>query len=379
MNRILLALPWLLICCDVVRADCLTAAVPWQNTSIPLQSGQFIVEFDATPNDVIMDGITAMSLGAGSTFDDYAILIRFREGRIDVRSGSEYAFDVEVLYTVGSSHHIRAQIDIPNHVYSVWVTPPSGPEVAIATDHDFRDSQNTVESLDNRGIWSGQGTLDVCNFGIAPMPLGTLVTSAGLLMTSAELLWIRSHDPMDSVHLILGDSIQSVQQYADQWLYFATSECLEWNGEATGCLASTMGLDMTSDVHYDLVAWTEAQDRRAPEREIVVIADDWAFHPADINMDGVVDCADLAWFSGGPYDWNLDGEVTAADLNDVATALSVALADLDGDGTIGIMDLLQLLGSWGPCPLAEQCIGDLDCDGIVGMEDFLFLLGLTGS
>ena len=379
MNRSLLALPWLLIWCDVVRADCLTATVPWQNTSISPQSGQFIVEFDATPNDVIMDGITAMSLGAGSTFDDYAILIRFHEGRIDVRNGSEYAFDVEVLYTVGSSHHIRAQIDVPNNIYSVWVTPPSGPEVTVATDYEFRESQNTVESLDNWGVWSGQGTLDVCNFGIFPMPLGTLVTSAGLLMTNAELLWVRSHDPMDSVQLILGDSIQSVQQYVEQWLYFATSDCLEWNEETTGCLTSQLGLGMTLDVHYDLVAWTEAQDRRNPEREMVVITENWAFHPADINMDGAVNCADLAWFTASAYDWNLDGEVTAADLTEVAAMLSAVLADIDGTGMIDITDLSGLLDSWGPCPPAGECVADLDCDGMVGVEDFLIFLSLMGS
>ena len=379
MNRIVFVRAWLLICCSVVRADCLTGASPWQNTAISPQGGQFAVEFDATPSDANMDGITALSLGAGLTFDDYAILIRFYEGRIDVRNGSGYAFDVEVLYTVGSSHHIRAQIDVPNHVYSVWVTPPSGPEVKIATDYAFRDSQNTVESLDNWGIWSGLGALDVCNFGIAPMdPLGTLVTSAGLVLDNAELLWIRSHDPMDSVRLILGDSIQSVQQSADQWLYFVTAECLEWNGEATGCLASTMGLGMPSGVHYDLVAWTEAQDRRTPEREMVVIAEDWAFHPADINMDGAVDCADLTWFSSSPYDWNLDGEVTAADLNEVGASLSAVLADIDGDGMVDITDLLELLGSWGPCPPAGECVGDLDCDGMVGIQDALLSLILMG-
>ena len=253
------------------------------------QSGQFVVEFDATPSSANTNGITALSLGAGSGFDDYAMLIRFKgTGRIVVRNGSGYYSDVEVRYTAGSSHHVRVQADLSNHIYSVWVTPPSGSEVKIATDYAFRDSQNTVGNLNNWGIWSNQGALDVCNFGIAPMNtmLGTLVTSAGLVLDNAELLWIRSHDPMDSVQLFLGNSLQSVQQYADQWLYFAASECLEWNDEATGCLASTMGLGMTSNVHYDLVAWTEAEDRRDPEREIVVIAEDWAFHPADINMDG---------------------------------------------------------------------------------------------
>ena len=146
----------------------------------------------------------------------------------------------------------------------------------------------------------------------------------------------------------------------------------------TGCLASRIGLVMTSDVHYDLVAWTEAEDRREPEREMVVIAEDWAFHPADVNMDGVVDCTDLAWFSASPYDWNLNGE-PGDDLNGLAAVLSAALADLNGDGMVTATDLVGLLVNWGPCPFAGPCPGDLDCDGVVGIEDLLLLLTLVGS
>jgi len=125
-------------------------------------------------------------------------------------------------------------------------------------------------------------------------------------------------------------------------------------------------------------AWTEAEDRRNPDRETVVIAEDWPFHPADINMDGVVDCADLTWFSASPYDWNQDGELTAADLNEVGASLSEALADIDDDGMVGIRDVLLLLTNWGPCPPAGECLGDLDCDGVTGYEDFLMMLDLIG-
>ena len=53
-------------------------------------------------------------------------------------------------------------------------------------------------------------------------------------------------------------------------------------------------------------------------------------------------------------------------------------ADLDDDGTVGITDLLLLLGNWGPCPPAGPCIGDLDCDGMVGINDFLSVLATWG-
>ena len=52
--------------------------------------------------------------------------------------------------------------------------------------------------------------------------------------------------------------------------------------------------------------------------------------------------------------------------------------DLDGDGTVGILDLLILLSSWGPCPPCCDCPADLDADGNVGIFDLLTLLANWG-
>lgn len=49
--------------------------------------------------------------------------------------------------------------------------------------------------------------------------------------------------------------------------------------------------------------------------------------------------------------------------------------DIDGDGMVGIVDFLLLLGAWGPC---AGCPEDLDQDGMVGIVDFLGLLGAWG-
>ncbi len=50
--------------------------------------------------------------------------------------------------------------------------------------------------------------------------------------------------------------------------------------------------------------------------------------------------------------------------------------DLDGDGTVGILDFLALLAVWGPCdnPCPPSCPADLDGDCTVGITDFLTLL-----
>ena len=51
------------------------------------------------------------------------------------------------------------------------------------------------------------------------------------------------------------------------------------------------------------------------------------------------------------------------------------LGDFNGDETVDILDLLQLLKAWGPC---EECPEDLDNDGVVGILDLLALLGNWG-
>jgi hypothetical protein len=52
--------------------------------------------------------------------------------------------------------------------------------------------------------------------------------------------------------------------------------------------------------------------------------------------------------------------------------------DLDGDGDVGVTDLLLLLGAFGPCEPGEICPADFDGDGAVGVTDLLALIGRFG-
>jgi hypothetical protein len=54
--------------------------------------------------------------------------------------------------------------------------------------------------------------------------------------------------------------------------------------------------------------------------------------------------------------------------------------DLDGDGMVGITDLLLLLAAWGPCPdpCPPSCAADFDGDCAVGIIDLLVLLANWG-
>ena len=62
----------------------------------------------------------------------------------------------------------------------------------------------------------------------------------------------------------------------------------------------------------------------------------------------------------------------------VLTPIEPPLGDLDGDCTVGVSDLLMLLGDWGPCKNCDDCRADLDGDCSVGVKDLLLLLGNWG-
>lgn len=75
-----------------------------------------------------------------------------------------------------------------------------------------------------------------------------------------------------------------------------------------------------------------------------------------------------------PGDPELDPSIEIDALSDVAPGPDPA--DFDGDGIVGVTDLLLLLGAWGPCPVPpDPCPFDLDGDGFIGVIDLLDLLG----
>ena len=55
-------------------------------------------------------------------------------------------------------------------------------------------------------------------------------------------------------------------------------------------------------------------------------------------------------------------------------------ADLDADGSVGILDFLLLLTAWGDCPgpCPPACAGDIDQDCTIGITDFLAMLAAWG-
>ena len=49
--------------------------------------------------------------------------------------------------------------------------------------------------------------------------------------------------------------------------------------------------------------------------------------------------------------------------------------DMDGDGLVGVADLLRLLAQWGSCGPTAECSADYNGDAMVGVVDMLIMLG----
>ncbi|MCZ6493755.1 MAG: choice-of-anchor B family protein [Planctomycetota bacterium] len=108
-------------------------------------------------------------------------------------------------------------------------------------------------------------------------------------------------------------------------------------------------------------------------------------NPVEVGFFDTFPANDDPGFSGAwsSYPFFPSGTVIVSDRSgglfilDVSAAIGsgCSLGDLDGDGTVGIIDLLILLSEWGPCPdPPDECPADLDGDGAVGILDLLTLL-----
>ncbi|MHC5006537.1 MAG: dockerin type I domain-containing protein [Planctomycetota bacterium] len=92
-------------------------------------------------------------------------------------------------------------------------------------------------------------------------------------------------------------------------------------------------------------------------------------------------------FSGSLCPWDLDGDgyVTLMDLLDLLHDLGPCPpapepcpADFDGDGEVSFLDALELIQNLGPCPSDDPCPWDFDGDGAVGPSDVAELFDHLG-
>jgi len=153
----------------ITACTIVSAGGPWWNQTFPDQARMFHAEFDATPSVGALDAVVGLGAGSASQFAQLAAIVRFNPGgTLDARDGSTYRADVTQPYQAGRPYHLRLDVDVRTHTYSVWLRDDFGGYTALARDYAFRTEQAGVTHLDNAAstIDSAAGALQICAFQV---------------------------------------------------------------------------------------------------------------------------------------------------------------------------------------------------------------------
>lgn len=169
--------------------NCITSTSVFQNSAFLSQNGSFTATFDATPNGTGLDAVTGLSRSAAAGYTDMGVIVRFfTNNLIDARNGGVYAAATSIPYTPGTSYHFRVVVNLANHTYSAFVSPPGGAEQTIGTNFSFRTEQATVPALANWALTAITGTHTVCNFAITgSQPIIPVVTTIQIAPSNLTL------------------------------------------------------------------------------------------------------------------------------------------------------------------------------------------------
>lgn len=156
----------------------------WGNQAFAAQAGRFHVEIDATPSTAAMDAVIGLSSNAATSFAQLAAIARFNaSGRIDVRAGSTYRADTTFLYQANTTYHLRFDVDLRGHRYSVFVRTGAGFYTALARDYAFRTEQAGATLLANvaNEIDAAVGSFTTCD----PVVVADGTTADGCVIADA--------------------------------------------------------------------------------------------------------------------------------------------------------------------------------------------------
>lgn len=138
----------------------------WRNSAFAkAQSGQFNLEFDATPAMANMDMVLGASNGSAAAVSSMAAIVRFNTtGQIDARNGAAYTAGATVNYTAGTKYHFKLVLDVEKRTYDVYVTPAgASAAVKLAAGYAFRTEQATVTQLNTFTSFNQAGDATVAN------------------------------------------------------------------------------------------------------------------------------------------------------------------------------------------------------------------------
>jgi len=152
-----------------IVTTCVSAVPIWQNSGFSPQDARFTAQFSATPGVTNLDGLVGLAANPGTSFADFAVLVRFNTaGQIDARDGNTYRAETVIAYAPNQAYEFRLVVDVPSHTYSAYVKPPGGVEQTLALNYAFRTEQSNVSSLGYCGVYSEPAALQVCSLVVNP-------------------------------------------------------------------------------------------------------------------------------------------------------------------------------------------------------------------
>lgn len=153
----------------------------WINNAFPAENSQFAVSYSATPGQTDMNGLVGFSVNGANSISGLVAAVRFAaSGMIDVRNGNSFTADVALSYSAGQQYQFQLLINPTTKQYSVFVTPPGGMQVALATNYAFRSNQPAPLNLNNWAMYSKNGTESVCNMTIGVSTSGATATAPAI-------------------------------------------------------------------------------------------------------------------------------------------------------------------------------------------------------
>jgi hypothetical protein len=157
----------------IARTGCVSTPVSSnaQRVSFPVSPATtgFTATFSVTPSSSAMDATLGFFVPASSNQPNLSSLINFTPaGVIKVRNGDSFSSS-GIPYAADETLQFRLVENLPATTYSLFVTPPGGVEVPLATDFQIPSDQRGTISLGGWGqiVNAPNGaTLAVCNFSI---------------------------------------------------------------------------------------------------------------------------------------------------------------------------------------------------------------------
>jgi hypothetical protein len=129
----------------------------------------FTAIFSVTPSSSSMDAVLGFFAPASSNQPVLSSLINFSPaGIIQVRDGDSFVSS-GVSYSAGETLQFRLVENLPATTYSLFVTPPGGAEIPLATNLQVPSDQRGATTLGGWGqlVNAPNGaTLSVCNFSL---------------------------------------------------------------------------------------------------------------------------------------------------------------------------------------------------------------------